>query len=66
MKMEYRLLDNGKGIMLTRQPEFISGDLYISFTGAPEGATAIIVNGQKDSLYRRQKQPYARHFKAAT
>ena len=55
MKMEYRLLDSGKGIMLTRQPEFISGDLYISFTDAPDGATAIIVNGQKDSLYREIK-----------
>lgn len=49
--MEYRLLDSGKGVMLTRQPEFISGSLYITFTGAPAGATAIFENGG-DSLYR--------------
>lgn len=55
MKMEYRLLDNSKGILLTRQPEFVSDELYITFTGAPEGATAIIVNGQEDSLYREIK-----------
>ena len=51
MRMEYRLLDSGKGVMLTRQPEFISGSLYITFTGAPAGATAIFENGG-DSLYR--------------
>lgn len=50
--MEYRLLDNGKGVMLTRQPEFISGDLYITFADAPAGATVIFENGKKDSIYR--------------
>ncbi|MCM1455570.1 MAG: hypothetical protein NC037_03475 [Bacteroides sp.] len=52
MRMEYRLLDSGKGVMLTRQPELVSGDLYITFTGAPAGATAIFENGNGDSVYR--------------
>lgn len=50
--MEYRLLDNGTGIILTRKPEIVSGVLYILFVDAPDGATAIITtNGS--TLYRR-------------
>lgn len=49
--MEYKLLDNGTGIILTRQPEIVSDMLYISFDGAPRDATAIITaNGS--SIYR--------------
>ena len=49
--MEIKLLDNKKGFILTRQPEVVDNSLYITFTGAPENATAIFENG-KDSLYK--------------
>ena len=39
--MEYRLLNDGCGVILTRQPEIISEELAITFTGAPDGAVAI-------------------------
>lgn len=32
--MEYRLLCDGDGIILTREPELVHGELYISFKGA--------------------------------
>lgn len=49
--MEYKLLDNGTGILLTRQTEIVSDMLYISFDGAPADATAIVtVNGS--TFYR--------------
>ena len=51
MKMQYKLLDNGEGVILTRQPALISGDLYVDFSGAPSGATAIFESGD-DSIYR--------------
>lgn len=49
--MEIKLLDNKKGFILTRQPEVVDDSLYITFTGAPENATAIFENGE-DSLYK--------------
>ena len=52
MNMEYKLLDNKKGLLLTRQPEIIQQHLLITFSGAPENATAIFENGNGDSLYR--------------
>ncbi len=52
MDMEYKLLDNGKGLLLTRQPEIVQQHLIITFSGAPENATAIFENGKGDSLYR--------------
>ena len=42
MKMEYKVLDNGTAVILTRQPELVYDELYITFTGAPANATAII------------------------
>ena len=56
MTMEYKLIqDCQKGFILTREPETVSGELIISFTGAPEGATAIFDNGEGNSLYRLLK-----------
>ena len=49
--MEIKLLNNKKGFILTRQPEVVDDCLYITFTGAPENATAIFEN-EEDSLYR--------------
>lgn len=50
MKMEYKLLGNGTGIILTRQPEIVNDELIITFSGSPSGATAIVeING--DSHY---------------
>ncbi len=51
--MEYKLLDNGTGLILTRQPEIVHNNLFITFTGAPENATAIFQKANGDSLYRQ-------------
>ncbi len=53
MNMEYKLLDNGKGFILTRQPEIVQRHLFITFSGAPENATAIFEKADGDSLYRQ-------------
>lgn len=56
MKMEYKLIkDCGKGFMLTREPETVTGELIVSFTGAPANATAVFENGEGNSLYRLLK-----------
>ena len=52
MKMEYKLLGNGSAVILTRQPEIVYDELYITFSGAPSDATAIIETSG-DSLYRK-------------
>lgn len=50
--MEYKLLDIGVGVILTRQPEILSGEISVSFVNAPEGATAIFEEKAGDSFYR--------------
>lgn len=50
--MEYRLLCDGDGIILTREPELVHGELYISFKGAPDRATAIFERDDGESAYR--------------
>mgnify|MGYP000764053941 CR=1 FL=1 len=52
MKMEYQLLNNYTGVVLTREPEFICDELYITFTGAPANATAIFERADGESAYR--------------
>ena len=42
MQMEYKLLCDKTGVILTRQPELVTDKLFITFTGAPEGATAVL------------------------
>ena len=51
MKMEYKLFGNDTAVLLTRQPEMVYGELFISFLGAPSGATAIF-EADGSSLYR--------------
>ena len=56
MKMEYKLIENvKKGFILTREPEQVDDELIITFTGAPNGATAIFENESGNSLYRQLK-----------
>ena len=52
MKMEYKLLNSNNGVIMTRAPELIGDMLYISFTGAPEKATAIFERSDGESAYR--------------
>lgn len=42
--MEYKLLDNGVGVIITRQPTVIKDRLSVSFIDAPSDATAIFEN----------------------
>ncbi len=50
--MEYKVLDNGTAVILSRQPETVYDELHISFSGAPLGATAIL-ESDGNSLYRQ-------------
>lgn len=52
--MEYKLLKNKKGIILTRKPEVLSGDLWLTFSGQPEIGTAeaVFKNSNNNELYR--------------
>lgn len=50
--MEYKLLNGNGGVILTRTPELIGDTLYISFTGAPDKATAIFERSDGESAYR--------------
>ena len=50
--MEYKLLSNHTGIILTRHPEQIADELRVTFTGAPKGATAIFESVDGESAYR--------------
>ena len=52
MKMEYKLLNSNNGVIMTRAPELIGDMLYISFTGAPDKATAIFERSDGESAYR--------------
>lgn len=49
--MEYRLLNDGCGVILTRQPELAADEITITFSGAPDGAVAIF-SSDTDSYYR--------------
>nr|DAK85059.1 MAG TPA: hypothetical protein [Caudoviricetes sp.] len=49
--MEYRLFDD-KGAIFTRTPEVVSDMLYITFEGAPAGATAIFERDDGFSAYK--------------
>ena len=47
MRYEYKLLNDGQGVILTRQPGAVDGDLIVSFDGAPDGAVALFVTTVK-------------------
>lgn len=52
MKMEYKLIELvKKGFILTREPEVVTDELIITFTGAPDGATAIFENADRAAWY---------------
>lgn len=40
--MEYKLLNDGQGVILTRQVCAVNGDLSVKFNGAPYGAVALL------------------------
>ena len=50
--MQYKLLNNNKGILLTREPEVIADKLSLAFLGAPENATAIFEKENGGSMYK--------------
>lgn len=41
MKCTYKLLNDGQGVILTRQPALLDGDLEVTFVDAPEGSIAL-------------------------
>lgn len=49
--MKYKLLYDGKGVILSRQPMIVDGDVEVKFDGAPDGAVALFVCG-KDKRFR--------------
>ena len=52
MEIQYRLLDNGAGVIITRQPTVIKDKLPVYFLDAPLNATAIFENEQGTTYYR--------------
>lgn len=55
MRYEYKLLNDGQGVMLTRQPVELKGDLAVSFFGAPPGAVASFKAEGGAKCYRELK-----------
>jgi hypothetical protein len=51
MKLKYKLLDKGEGILITRQPLLVEEEIYVSFSGTPPNATAIFSTSEA-SFYR--------------
>ena len=45
MECTYKLLNDGQGVILTRQPDVLEGDLVVTFSGAPAGAVALFKAG---------------------
>lgn len=54
MEYAYRLLNDGQGVILTRQPILIDSDLEVMFVGAPAGAIALF-KADGTSCYRELK-----------
>lgn len=52
MKMVYKLLDNGSGVILTRQPANAESALFVHFMGVPANATAIFTLESGETYYR--------------
>jgi hypothetical protein len=50
--MIYRIFNNARGVIVSREAQTLSGDIPFRFEGAPEGATAIITNQDGTSYYR--------------
>ena len=52
MRLEYKLLSNRTGVLLTRSAGLVEKDLEVHFLGAPTGATAIFDFEDARSCYR--------------
>ena len=52
--MLYKLCNNGKAVLVTREPRFIDETLTVEFDGADDGHTAIFTVGEK-KYYRPVK-----------
>jgi hypothetical protein len=50
--LKFRILDNHTGIITTRQPREVHGDVKITFIDAPDNATAVFKT--KDADYYRE------------
>lgn len=50
--MIYRIFNNARGVIVSREAQTLSGDIPFRFEGTPEGATAIITNQDGTSYYR--------------
>lgn len=53
MEIRYKLLDNGTGVLLTRQSQPYRLPSVICFDGAPVGATAVFYDGGSHTFYRK-------------
>lgn len=50
--MIYKIFNNARGVIISREGQTLSGDIPFRFEGSPEGATAIITNQDGTSYYR--------------
>lgn len=50
--MIYKIFNNERGVIISREGHTLSGDIPFRFEGASEGATAIITNQDGTSYYR--------------
>lgn len=46
-EVKYKLLENGTSVLLERKPRIIYGELVLSFSDAPNGATAVLESGER-------------------
>lgn len=52
MTMQYKLLNNGTGVILSRQPFIAEGAVTLCFENAPDNATAIVKMASGAICYR--------------
>ena len=53
--MLYKICNNGRGVLVTREPQFVDGELVLEFDGADEGYVAILQTGDK-KYYRNIRE----------
>ncbi len=53
MEIRYKLLDNGTGVLLTRQPQPYRTPCVVCFDGAPIRATAVFSDRVGHTFYRK-------------
>ena len=46
--IQFRLLNNARGVLLSRQPITVSSDLKLAFEGAPVTATVVFSNEERE------------------